>query len=84
MRKMRIIYLREMESGEALDLIEGASKGWVTADTAIDLYDALEYALPYLQAVVPNPRNGVNQNNTTDINCVDRAEAALAKARGEQ
>lgn len=47
---------------------------------APDLYDALEYALPYLQACVPDPRDGANG----DINCVKRAMIAMAKARGEK
>lgn len=49
-------------------------------EIAAHLLDALEYALPYLEACVPNPRNGVNHDNTVDVNCVDRARAAIAKA----
>lgn len=44
------------------------------------LLDALEYALPYLRACVPHPRNGINADNTVDVNCVDRAIAAIAAA----
>jgi hypothetical protein len=51
---------------------------------APDLLEALQYALPYLEACVPNPRNGVNADYSTDTNCVDRARAAIAKATGSQ
>lgn len=47
-----------------------------------ELLEALEYALPYLRACVPNPRNGVNADCSVDVNCVDRARAAIAKATG--
>lgn len=47
------------------------------------LVDALEYAIPYLKACVPNPRNGVNADCSMDVNCVDRAIAALAQAKKE-
>lgn len=46
---------------------------------APELLDALKYALPYLESVVPNPRD-----NGTDINCVSRARAAIAKAEGNE
>ena len=46
------------------------------------MYEALKYALPYLRAVVPSPRNGVNHDCTSDMNCVERVEAALAAAEG--
>lgn len=49
---------------------------------APELLEALEYALPHLQACVPNPRNGLNNYCTPNINCVDRARAAIAKATG--
>ncbi|MDE1138161.1 MAG: hypothetical protein PW999_00610 [Paraburkholderia tropica] len=49
---------------------------------AADFLDALEYALPYLEACVPNPRNGVNADYSIDVNCVDRSRAAIAKATG--
>ena len=45
------------------------------------LLEALEYALPYLMACVPNPRNGLNADGSADVNCVDRARAAIAAAR---
>lgn len=51
---------------------------------APDLLDALEYALPYLEVCVPNARNGFNTDCSADVNCVDRARAAIAKARGVQ
>lgn len=51
---------------------------------APDLFDALEYALPYLEACVPSPRNGVNADGSVDVNCVDRARAAIAKATGKE
>lgn len=50
---------------------------------APDLLEALEYALPYLKACVPFPRNGINQDGSVDVNCVDRARSAIARARGE-
>jgi hypothetical protein len=69
-----------------------SDEGYVMADKALhiasliaaapDLLAALEYALPYLRAAVPNPRNGVNHDCTPDVNCVDRALAAIAKATG--
>jgi hypothetical protein len=46
------------------------------------LLEALEYALPYFEACVPNPRNGVNADYSVDVNCVIRARAAIAKATG--
>jgi hypothetical protein len=49
---------------------------------APDLLEALQYALPYLEACVPNPRNGINSDYSVDVNCVDRARAAIAKATG--
>jgi hypothetical protein len=48
-----------------------------------ELLEALEYALPYLEACVPNPRNGVNADYSVDVNCVHRARSAIAKARGQ-
>ncbi len=48
-----------------------------------ELLEALEYALPYLEACVPNPRNGINPDCSVDVNCVDRASAAIAKARSQ-
>jgi hypothetical protein len=62
-----------------------AAKAWnfrATTPEYRDLLDALQYALPYLEACVPNPRNGVNSDFSVDMNCVDRARAAIAKARG--
>ncbi|MEA3250181.1 MAG: hypothetical protein U9Q35_01155 [Pseudomonadota bacterium] len=50
---------------------------------APELFEALEYALPYLRACAPSPRDGINQDGSVDVNCVDRALAAIAKARGE-
>lgn len=49
---------------------------------APELLEALEYALPYLEACVPRPRNGINADGSVDVNCVDRARAAIAKATG--
>ncbi len=49
---------------------------------APDLLDALKYALPYIEACVPSPRNGVNADYSPDVNCVARARAAIAKAEG--
>lgn len=49
---------------------------------APDLLDALEYALPYLKACVPNPRSSYAADGSLDVNCVDRAIAAIAKAVG--
>lgn len=49
---------------------------------APEMLDALKYALPYLEACVPNPRNGHNADGSIDVNCVDRARAAIAKAEG--
>ncbi|MEX3972226.1 hypothetical protein [Paraburkholderia caribensis] len=54
------------------------------AAAAPELLEALQYALPYLEACVPNPRNGVNADYSVDVNCVDRARAAIAKATGAQ
>lgn len=47
------------------------------------LLEALEYAMPYLEACIPSPRNGVNSDGSVDINAIDRARAAIAKAKGE-
>lgn len=47
------------------------------------LLEALEYALPYLRAAVPNPRNGVNADCSVDVNCIDRAISAIAAAKGQ-
>lgn len=47
-----------------------------------ELLEALQYALPYLEACVPNPRNGINHDYSVDVNVVDRARAAIAKAKG--
>ncbi|KWF29887.1 hypothetical protein [Burkholderia pseudomultivorans] len=49
---------------------------------APELLEALQYALPYLEACVPNPRNGVNADCSIDVNCVARARTEIAKARG--
>jgi hypothetical protein len=57
---------------------------YVLASASPDLLEALEYALPYLEACVPNPRNGINADYSVDVNCVDRARAAIAKATGIQ
>lgn len=43
--------------------------------------EALEYGLPYLQAAVPNPRNGVNADCTPDVNCIDRTRNAITALR---
>lgn len=51
---------------------------------APELLEALQYALPYLEAFIPHPRNGVNADCSVDVNCVDRARAAIAKATGAQ
>ncbi|XAI95213.1 hypothetical protein [Leptolyngbya phage Lbo-JY16] len=48
-----------------------------------ELLEALEYALPYLEACVPSPRNGINPDCSVDVNCVDRARAAIAKSRSQ-
>jgi hypothetical protein len=50
---------------------------------APNLLEALEYAMPYLEACVPNPRNGQNADGSIDVNCVDRARAAIARAKGD-
>lgn len=49
-----------------------------------ELLEALEYALPYLEACVPSPRNGINPDCSVDVNCVDRARTAIAKTRSAQ
>lgn len=49
---------------------------------APDLLEALQYALPYLESRIPNPRNGVNSDYSVDVNCIDRARSAIAKATG--
>lgn len=59
----------------------GSANGRLLA-AAPCLLEALEYALPYLRACVPSPRNGVNADGSVDVNCVDRARAAIAKATG--
>ena len=45
------------------------------------MLDALEYALPYLEACIPNPRNGVNHDGSLDVNAVQRARDAIASCR---
>lgn len=66
------------EIAKATVFNEGEANAHLIA-AAPELYEALEYALPYLQACVPEPRDGANG----DINCVKRALLAMAKARGE-
>lgn len=74
MSGLRIIHLREMEGGEALDLIEGASKGWVPADAAIDLYDSLKALL-----------DALDENGSCQYEALrELGRDALAKSRGEQ
>ncbi|MFM0638047.1 hypothetical protein PQQ63_15200 [Paraburkholderia metrosideri] len=69
--------LRELAKKEAID----SARRFAAAP---ELLEALLYALPYLEACVPNPRNGVNADYSVDVNCVDRARAAIAKATGSQ
>jgi hypothetical protein len=45
------------------------------------LREALQYALPYLQACVPDPRDGVKTDGSPDVNCVDRALRALEETK---
>lgn len=45
------------------------------------MLDALEYALPYLEACIPNPRNGVNHDGSVDLNAVQRVRDAIVSCR---
>lgn len=64
--------------------IEAARANAQLLAAAPELLDAIIYALPYLEAAVTNPRNGVNADCSVDVNCVDRARAAIAKATGSE
>jgi hypothetical protein len=61
---------------------EGQAARRALIAAAPKLLEALQYALPYLEACVPNPRNGINADCSVDVNCVDRARAAISKATG--
>lgn len=75
--KMRVLANVHIEPGNEMDLVNAR-----LIAAAPELLEALQYALPYLEACVPNPRNGVNADYSVDVNCVDRARAAIAKATG--